>query len=504
MDSAKKQNSKEVSSYGQEVNGSSVAMAKMNMYIHEIRDAKIGWGDTLANPVFLDADGNLLLFDAIVANMPFSKDKWASGFNPGGESSGKGKKEFKMEASLDKFHRFDWGVPPASKGDWAFLLHMIASMSVNGRIAAVAPHGVLFRGAAEGRIRQRVVKENLLDTVIGLPENLFYGTSIPACILVFKENRPTTDVLFIDASKTDEAGNLRYIKATNQNELGQEHIDAIVDAYHSRTEQPGFVHVATREEIQENEYNLNIPRYVDSSTAAESWDVYATMFGGVPKAELNEENLEALEAGLPNLLQHVENITTVYKLPCVVAINAFPTDTKAELDLVEAKCKELGVNVALSEVWAKGGEGGEELAREVVRLCENGDDEGRSAETFEFAYGDEGGIAEKIEAVAKKVYRADGVDFTPAAKKQIKHLESMGFGEFPVCMAKTQYSFSDDQTLLGAPRGFRITVREVKVSAGAGFVVALTGNIMTMPGLPKHPAAENIDVDETGKITGLF
>ena len=153
--------------------------------------------------------------------------------------------------------------------------------------------------------------------------------------------------------------------------------------------------------------------------------------GGVPKAELNEENLEALEAGLPNLLQHVENITTVYKLPCVVAINAFPTDTKAELDLVEAKCKELGVNVALSEVWAKGGEGGEELAREVVRLCENGDDEGRSAKTFEFAYGDEGGIAEKIEAVAKKVYRADGVDFTPAAKKQIKHLESMGFGELP-------------------------------------------------------------------------
>ena len=226
--------------------------------------------------------------------------------------------------------------------------------------------------------------------------------------------------------------------------------------------------------------------------------------GGVPKAELNSENLEALEKGLPNLLQHVDNVKNVYGLPCVVAINAFPTDTKAELDLVEAKCKELGVNVALSEVWAKGGEGGEELAREVVRLCENGDDEGRSAETFEFAYGDEGGIAEKIEAVAKKVYRADGVDFTPAAKKQIKHLESMGFGEFPVCMAKTQYSFSDDQTLLGAPRGFRITVREVKVSAGAGFVVALTGNIMTMPGLPKHPAAENIDVDETGKITGLF
>ena len=275
---AKKQNSKEVSIYGQEVNGSSVAMAKMNMYIHEIRDAKIGWGDTLANPVFLDADGNLLLFDAIVANMPFSKDKWASGFNPGGESSGKGKKEFKMEASLDKFHRFDWGVPPASKGDWAFLLHMIASLSVNGRIAAVAPHGVLFRGAAEGRIRQRVVEENLLDTVIGLPENLF------------KKNRPTTDVLFIDASKTDEAGNPRYIKATNQNELGQEHIDAIVDAYHSRTEQPGFVHVATREEIQKNEYNLNIPRYVDTFEEEEVVDIAAVQAN---IARLKQEIAEA-------------------------------------------------------------------------------------------------------------------------------------------------------------------------------------------------------------------
>ena len=240
--------------------------------------------------MFLDADGNLLLFDAIVANMPFSKDKWASGFNPGGESSGKGKKEFKMEASLDKFHRFDWGVPPASKGDWAFLLHMIASLSVNGRIAAVAPHGVLFRGAAEGRIRQRVVEENLLDTVIGLPENLFYGTSIPACILVFKKNRPTTDVLFIDASKTDEAGNPRYIKATNQNELGQEHIDAIVDAYHSRTEQPGFVHVATREEIQENEYNLNIPRYVDTFEEEEVVDIAAVQAN---IARLKQEIAEA-------------------------------------------------------------------------------------------------------------------------------------------------------------------------------------------------------------------
>ena len=226
--------------------------------------------------------------------------------------------------------------------------------------------------------------------------------------------------------------------------------------------------------------------------------------GGVAKADLGEENLEALEAGLPNLLQHVDNITNVYKLPCVVAINRFPTDTEAELALVEEKCKQLGVNVALSEVWARGGEGGEALAREVVRLCAEGDAAGRSAATFEFAYGDEGGLVDKIEAIARKVYRADGVDFTPAAKKEIAQLESLGFAGMPVCMAKTQYSFSDDAKKLGAPRGFRIRVRTVRVSAGAGFVVALTGNIMTMPGLPKRPAAENIDVDSTGKITGLF
>ena len=270
---AKKQNSKEVSIYGQEVNGSSVAMAKMNMYIHEIRDAKIGWGDTLANPVFLDADGNLLLFDAIVANMPFSKDKWASGFNPGGESSGKGKKEFKMEASLDKFHRFDWGVPPASKGDWAFLLHMINSLSVNGRIAAVAPHGVLFRGAAEGRIRQKVIEENLLDAVIGLPENLFYATSIPACILVFKKNRATSDVLFIDASGKDAEGKLRYRKDKNQNKLDQCHIDDIFRAYTDRVDVERFAHVASFEEIKANEFNLNIPRYVDTFEEEELIDI---------------------------------------------------------------------------------------------------------------------------------------------------------------------------------------------------------------------------------------
>ncbi len=219
--------------------------------------------------------------------------------------------------------------------------------------------------------------------------------------------------------------------------------------------------------------------------------------GGVAKADLNEENLEALEAGLPNLLQHVENITTVYNLPCVVAINEFPTDTQAEIDLVRAKCKELGVNVALSQVWAKGGEGGEELAREVMALCEQ-------PSKLAYAYEDELSLSEKIEAVAKRIYRADGVDFTPAAKKELAQLEALGFGSMPVCMAKTQYSFSDDGSKLGAPRGFRITVRQVKVSAGAGFVVALTGNVMTMPGLGKNPAAFKIDVDETGKISGLF
>ena len=226
--------------------------------------------------------------------------------------------------------------------------------------------------------------------------------------------------------------------------------------------------------------------------------------GGVAKADLNEENLEALEAGLPILLQHVENITQVYKLPCVVAINAFPTDTKAELDLVEAKCRELGVNVALSEVWAKGGEGGQALATEVVRLCAEGDAEGRSAETFEFSYGDDLTLAEKIEAIAKRIYHADGVVFEPAAKKELAQLEALGFGAMPVCMAKTQYSFSDDASKLGAPRGFTVTVRQVKVSAGAGFVVARTGSIMTMPGRGKAPAAFKIDVDENGKISGLF
>ena len=219
--------------------------------------------------------------------------------------------------------------------------------------------------------------------------------------------------------------------------------------------------------------------------------------GGVAKTELNQENLEALEKGLPNLLQHVSNVREIYGVPCVVAVNAFPTDTQAELELVEKKCAELGVNVALSEVWAKGGEGGMALAEEVVRLCEQPND-------FRFAYDLDASIEEKLDAICRKVYHADGVVLEPNAKKQLKQLTDLGFDKLPICMAKTQYSFSDNPALLGAPRGFTITVRNLKVCAGAGFLVALTGDIMTMPGLPKVPAAEKIDVDENGVITGLF
>ncbi len=222
------------------------------------------------------------------------------------------------------------------------------------------------------------------------------------------------------------------------------------------------------------------------------------MHGGLAKTELGNENLEALEKGIPNLLRHVSNIKNVYKLPSVVAVNRFPTDTDAEIDLIIAKCKELGVNVVLSNVWAEGGKGGEELAKEVVRLCEEekGD--------FTFSYDTELSLEEKIEAVVKKVYGGNGISILPAAKKQLTSLTELGFGNCPVCMAKTQYSFSDDPTKLGAPENFVVTIKNVRVSAGAGFVVVLTGDIMTMPGLPKVPAAEKIDVDDNGKITGLF
>ncbi len=221
------------------------------------------------------------------------------------------------------------------------------------------------------------------------------------------------------------------------------------------------------------------------------------MHGGMAKTELNEENTDALLKGIPNLLRHVSNIKNVYKLPSVVAINKFPTDTDKEVQVIIDECKKLGVNVVLSDVWAKGGEGGKELAEEVVRLCEMEND-------FSFSYEDDLSIEEKIEAIVKRIYGGDGVIFDKNAQKQLKTLTDLGFSKLPVCMAKTQYSFSDDMTKLGAPEGFTVTVRNVKVSAGAGFIVALTGEIMTMPGLPKVPAAEKIDVDETGKITGLF
>ena len=221
------------------------------------------------------------------------------------------------------------------------------------------------------------------------------------------------------------------------------------------------------------------------------------MHGGLPKTELATPDLDALKKGLPNLLRHVSNITNVYKLPAVVAVNKFPTDTDEEVEQVIRECRKLGVNTVLSDVWAKGSEGGIELAEEVVRLCEKPND-------FTFSYELSGSIEEKIEAIVKKIYGGDGVDFLPAAKKQIATLTELGFSELPVCVAKTQYSFSDDPTKLGAPEHFRITVKNVKVSAGAGFIVVLTGDIMTMPGLPKVPAAEKIDVDENGRISGLF
>lgn len=219
--------------------------------------------------------------------------------------------------------------------------------------------------------------------------------------------------------------------------------------------------------------------------------------GGVPKAELNNENLEALNKGIPNLLKHIENITTVYHLPAVVAINKFPSDTAAELELVENKCRDLGVNVALTDVWGSGGAGGEALAKEVIRLSE-----GRS--TMEFVYDTNLPIKEKIEAIAARVYGADGVEFAPKALKEMKNLESLGYGNLPVCMAKTQYSLTDNAKLLGRPRGFKISIRDITASVGAGFLVALAGDIMKMPGLPKVPAAEKIDVDENGSISGLF
>ena len=290
--------------YGQEVSSSAISMARMNMFIHDIKDAKIAWGDTLANPQHLDSDGNLMKFECIVANMPFSKDKWAEGFNPGGEVStgnerNRKKVKFKMEPSLDKFHRFDYGVPPSSKGDWAFLLHMIASMSGNGRVAAVAPHGVLFRGAAEGKIRTKVIEKNLIDAIIGLPENIFYGTSIPACIIVFRKGKRNSNILFIDASKECK-------KEKAKNKILPANIDKIVQKYkmylnNENVEEARYSHLATIEEVRENDFNLNIPRYVDTFEEEKLRDIEEI---NLDLDEINDKIL-MLEKELTNCLKEL-------------------------------------------------------------------------------------------------------------------------------------------------------------------------------------------------------
>lgn len=256
---------KKVAIYGQERNGATHSLALMNMYLHGIDDAKIEWGDTLANPLHLE-DGKLMKFQAIVANPPFSLDKWAMGFAGEGNTDSK----FKMDASLDPYRRFEWGVPPSSKGDYAFVQHMLYSLAENGRMATILPHGVLFRGASEGKIRQQMIEMNLLDAVIGLPEGLFYGTGIPACILVFKKNRTRKDVLFIDAS-----GEENYEKGKNQNQLREQDIVKIVDTYEKRETIDKYSYVATLDEIKENDYNLNIPRYVDTFEEEEPVDMEA-------------------------------------------------------------------------------------------------------------------------------------------------------------------------------------------------------------------------------------
>lgn len=255
--------SDKVAIYGQERNGQTHSLCMMNMFLHGIDDAKIEWGDTISNPLHLD-NNQLMKFQVVVANPPFSLDKWAMGY--AGDESGK----FKMESSLDPYRRFDWGVPPTSKGDYAFVLHMIRSLAENGRMAVVLPHGVLFRGGAEGRIREQIIENNLLDAVIGLPEKLFYGTSIPACILVLKKSRQRNDILFIDASAE---GN--YEKGKNQNYLREEDIQRVMDAYEQYRDIDMFSYVATKEEVVENEYNLNIPRYVDTFEEEEPVDIQA-------------------------------------------------------------------------------------------------------------------------------------------------------------------------------------------------------------------------------------
>jgi type I restriction enzyme M protein len=288
---ARKVPNRKVAIYGQERNGATHSLALMNMYMHGIDDARIEWGDTLANPLHLE-DGKLMKFQVIVANPPFSLDKWAMGFANEGNTD----KKFKMEASLDPFRRFEWGVPPTSKGDYAFVQHMLYSLAENGRMATILPHGVLFRGASEGKIRQQIIEMNLLDAVIGLPEGLFFGTGIPACIMVFKKDRKRQDVLFIDAS-----GEENYEKGKNQNKLREQDIQKIVNAYEKREAVEKYSYIATLDEIKENDYNLNIPRYVDTFEEEEPVDMDA-----VKENIMNiKQELQEVEAEMEQYLKEL-------------------------------------------------------------------------------------------------------------------------------------------------------------------------------------------------------
>ncbi|HWQ07147.1 MAG TPA: formate--tetrahydrofolate ligase [Feifaniaceae bacterium] len=417
------------------------------------------------------------------------------------------------------------------------LAAMLDNHIYQGNALNIDPRRIVWRRCVDMNDRQlRFIVDGLGGRVNGVPREDGYDITVASeimavlClangILDLKERLSRVVVAYTYEEKPVTAGDLKAVgamaallKDALKPNLVQtlEHTPALVHGGPFANIAHGCNSVtATKLALQLGEYcvteagfgaDLGAEKFLDikcrvSSLKPDAVVVVATvralkMHGGVPKAELTQENLEALERGLPNLLRHVENIVGVYHLPCVVAINRFPGDTVAELQLVEERCGALGVNVALSEVWAKGGLGGVALANEVVRLCEQ-------PNSFAFSYELDQTIEQKVEAIVKRVYHGGGVLFTPAAKKQVEQLTALGYGGLPICMAKTQYSFSDDPGLLGAPEGFTVTVRNLRVSAGAGFIVALTGDIMTMPGLPKSPAAERIDVDEQGRISGLF
>ncbi len=417
------------------------------------------------------------------------------------------------------------------------LAAMLDNHIYQGNALNIDPRRIVWRRCVDMNDRQlRFIVDGLGGRVNGVPREDGYDITVASeimavlClangILDLKERLSRVVVAYTYEEKPMTAGDLKAVgamaallKDALKPNLVQtlEHTPALVHGGPFANIAHGCNSVtATKLALQLGEYcvteagfgaDLGAEKFLDikcrvSSLKPDAVVVVATvralkMHGGVPKPDLAKENLEALERGLPNLLRHVENIVGVYRLPCVVAINRFPGDTEAELRLVEEQCSALGVNVALSEVWAKGGLGGVALANEVVRLCEQ-------PNSFAFSYELDQTIEQKVEAIVKRVYHGGGVLLTPAAKKQAEQLTALGYGGLPICMAKTQYSFSDDPSLLGAPDGFTVTVRNLRVSAGAGFIVALTGDIMTMPGLPKSPAAERIDVDEQGRISGLF